>query len=92
MKRQRGTDALQALSLAIEALSLELTQTEATLTWHVPRDGASVPAGVAGDHGVYRLFPSAMGFDFYKKMRGLVDDEIKKVHDEHVNRRQTEKP
>lgn len=85
--RAGGGDALQALSLAIETLAGKLEQTGETLTWQVLVSGQKKQASAVGDHGVYRLIPSAMGFPVYKKLWTMIENEGRVMNAEIMERR-----
>lgn len=72
VKQVRGADAIQALSLSIEALGTELAKL-GEFTWKIGGEEL-----FKGSPGFFRTIPYAMGLDFYMHLEKVVDDEVAK--------------
>lgn len=68
MRRAYGEDALQALSLALEAIRIDLRDSGRKLSWQ-----GNEP-GLTGFHRV----TYALGFQLVQKLEGMIDSEIDK--------------
>jgi hypothetical protein len=66
----RGTDALQALALAIEAVRVTLRDTGQHLTWE---------GGERGDPGIPLVITTAFGAEFSAHVERLVEREIERL-------------